>query len=125
MAQELGHFQQAANKLKQLAIDHRVPNADQIQLNGQLDDQWDTALRAILQDDTARSQLDYGVIREIRDDPASDLRWFRFVGGIGQTFGPFDHFDFLKLIAERARNESEGKPPATWREIYQRIGLRS
>jgi len=118
MAQQLGHFQRASNKLKQFAIDHQVPNAGQIELNGLLDDQWEAALRAILQDADARMQLDYGLIREIRDDPALGLRGFRFVGSIGEGFP--GHREFLKMIGARASEEAEGKPPTSLQVLFNR-----
>ena len=97
MTQELGPYQRAANKLLQFAIDRNVPNAAQIIVNGQLSEQWDIALKAIMDDDRLRSNFDYSVLREVRDDLIPHCGRFSFVGQMGQSFP--GHFQFLKLVA--------------------------
>lgn len=114
-----GPFQLAANKLKQFAIDNGMANDVEIKLDGLLGDDWDAALKKIVSDDRLRGRFDYGVLREVRDDPALDMTWFRFVGSYGQSFP--GHAQFLQMIGARAREEAEGTQPVPRKILYNRV----
>lgn len=110
MTEKFGPFQQAANKLKQFAIDNKVLHAGELALDGQLGADWKTSLESIMGDDNLRPQFDYGILREVRDalihvrgESGRKFGRWGFVGSIGQTNG---HFDFLDLVAKKARQEA-------------------
>ncbi|QQG37707.1 MAG: hypothetical protein HYS26_03700 [Candidatus Kaiserbacteria bacterium] len=99
----LGPFQQAANRLKQFAVDCKVPNAAKIKFDGQLDLEWKKALEMIFIDNVLRRRFDYGVLREVRDSLVPIMGRWSFVGDIGQNAG---HYQFLGLVRRMAQTEA-------------------